>query len=188
MRVFISGGCKNGKSTYAEKMALWLARDQKPLYYVATMRPADDEDRERIMRHRQSRRGLGFETIELATDIARLTQIGNPKGTFLLDSVTALLANEMFALDGRILADACLGVADGLAEILRTVDHAVIVSDYIYSDAAVYDKDTERYRKGLAYIDRCCAAACDAVIEVCYGNLMIHKGEALIGGFYETIA
>ena len=49
MNVFISGGAKNGKSTYAQTLAYDMAKEQKcPLYYVATMIPHDDEDRARI--------------------------------------------------------------------------------------------------------------------------------------------
>lgn len=52
----------------------------------------------------------------------------------------------------------------------------VFVSDYLYSDAARYDDDTERYRRGLALCDRTLAAACDAVAEVCVGQHILYKG------------
>ena len=53
MNVFISGGCKNGKSMYAQKLAKETAlREGKKLYYVATMRARDMEDENRIKRHR----------------------------------------------------------------------------------------------------------------------------------------
>ena len=46
MTIFISGGCKNGKSTLAEDCCIRLAGGG-PLYYVATMVAYDAEDRER---------------------------------------------------------------------------------------------------------------------------------------------
>ena len=65
MNVFISGGCKNGKSMYAQKIARDMAEAQQvPLYYLATMIPVDAEDRARISRHLSEREGWGFETIE----------------------------------------------------------------------------------------------------------------------------
>ena len=65
MNVFISGGCKNGKSMYAQNIARDMAQSQNvPLYYIATMIPTDDEDRARIRRHLSERDGWGFETIE----------------------------------------------------------------------------------------------------------------------------
>ena len=72
MNVFISGGAKNGKSSYAQDLAVQMAKEKKcPLYYVATMIPHDDEDRARIERHRRDRNGMGFRTIECGRDIDR---------------------------------------------------------------------------------------------------------------------
>ena len=68
MRVFLSGGAKNGKSGYAQHLAVQLAQGGKH-YYVATMIPVDEEDRERIRHHIADRAGMGFETIECGTDI-----------------------------------------------------------------------------------------------------------------------
>jgi len=52
----------------------------------------------------------------------------------------------------------------------------VIVSDYIYSDAARYDEVTETYRRCLARIDGLLAKKCDVVIEFSCGNVIVHKG------------
>ena len=62
MRIFISGGCKNGKSYYAQHLA--KAQQTNFLYYIATMQPVDSEDDERIIRHKQERDDWGFTTIE----------------------------------------------------------------------------------------------------------------------------
>ena len=94
MIVFVPGGAKNGKSGFAQDLAVQLARGEKR-YYVATMIPVDLEDRERIRKHVADREGLGFETIECGADL--LTCLNYDKnGSFLLDSVTALLQNVMF--------------------------------------------------------------------------------------------
>lgn len=187
MKIFISGGCKNGKSSYAEKIGLLISEYTKPLYYVATMHPVDDEDNERIDRHRRSRKDLGFNTVEIATDIISLIRLCDIKGTFLLDSTTALLANEMFSQDGTIHTEAHNKITDELLKILDVITNIIIVSDYIYSDAAVYDEYTEKYRQGLAWIDRCCARACDVVIETCLGNLIVHKGNEIFAEVYSKI-
>jgi len=191
MKILIAGGCKNGKSTYAEKIAASLAkRGTAPLYYIATMLPVDDEDEARIFRHQASRDGLGFQTIEQNTDIAKLlTNPYDANGTFLLDSTTALLANEMFPLGSThsINLDAPRKVMNELLEVMNTVTNIVIVSDYIYSDAAFYDDYTERFRAGLGLIDCDSADVCDIVIEVCYGEILIHKGQELWEEICETI-
>ena len=175
MSTFISGGCKNGKSFYAQRIA---KESGSPLYYIATMIPHDSEDDARILRHRQERDGWGFETLECGSDILSCLEHADAKGSFLLDSVTALLSNEMFAPDG-FHPEAAGKIACELCEFVRRAPNTVLVSDFIYSDAAIYDEWTEAYRKGLAYIDRALAKACDCVIEVVNSQIIVYKGEAL---------
>lgn len=178
MTVFISGGAKNGKSTLAQNLAVKLSQGGKR-YYIATMIPVDDEDRERIRRHVADREGLGFETIECGRHILSCLETADPNGAFLLDSVTALLMNELFPAERNYEMD--LQAADRCKEELtvfaRTVRNAVIVSDYLYSDAIRYDESTETYRRCLADIDRALAGVCDRVFEVSAGQVIAHKGE-----------
>lgn len=180
MNIFVSGGNKNGKSGYAQELAARLAKGGK-LYYVATMIPYDDEDRARVIRHIESRAGMGFETIEAGRNIQTVFDKADENGTFLVDSTTALLLNEMYpgSYDEDADTEAASRCISGLLEIARRAGNAVFVSDYIYSDAARYDDFTEMYRSSLASIDRALAEACDSVIEVCAGNLIVHKGELL---------
>ena len=187
MKVFISGGCKNGKSSYAERIAVNLAEHAKPLYYIATMRPADAEDMARVERHRRNRAGLGFETAEICENIESVKELCDMSGTFLLDSVTALLSGEMFPLNGGVNHYAYKKIASEMLNLMSCAGNMVIVSDYIYSDALRYDELTEAYRRGLAYIDKRCAGACDVVLEVCAGNLIIHRGREALNGFFEEI-
>lgn len=183
MNFLISGGCKNGKSFYAQQIARDMAQKQAlPLYYLATMIPVDDEDRARIRRHLKEREGWGFDTIEQGLDICSClggkTVIGakvNPKGVFLLDSVTALLSNEMFRPDGSVDHDAPERLAAELRQFAKRTGNTVFVSDYIYSDAFSYEELTEEYKKGLALLDRTLAAVCDRVTEVTYGFIKEHK-------------
>jgi adenosylcobinamide kinase/adenosylcobinamide-phosphate guanylyltransferase len=183
MNYFISGGCKNGKSHYAQQIAQSMAKELNlPLYYLATMIPSDHEDIARIKRHLAERKGWGFETIEQGTNILEClkskTVSGlevNPKGIFLLDSVTALLSNEMFTTGKDIDMTAAVRVAKDLSDFAMATGNTVFVSDYIYSDAAIYDTFTEHYRLGLAHIDKTLAKLCHKVIEVSYGFIKEHK-------------
>ncbi len=178
MNIFISGGCKNGKSYYAQHLAKRQVVGNSPLYYIATMEPADEEDNARILRHRGERDGWGFITLEQSRYIGALQ--ADFSGSFLLDSVTALLSNEMFREDGAVDRTAHLRVAEELEQLAEKSGNIVFVSDYIYSDAVKYEELTELYRKGLAWIDRTLAKKCDAVIEVSYGNILLLKGEIAI--------
>ena len=208
MNYFISGGCKNGKSFHAQRIAKEMAeKTGKPLYYLATMEPHDAEDDARIARHIAERDGWGFTTIERPTKIceifgksgpgnglgekssktetvAQIDTCGNgersaavpdPEGVFLLDSVTALLSNEMFRADATVDLEAPTRVVAELTRFAEMTGSTVFVSDYIYSDARLYDELTESYRKGLALCDRALAKACDKVLEVAFTNVTEHK-------------
>ena len=174
MKIFISGGCKNGKSYYAQHLA--KALQTGVLYYVATMRSVDSEDDERILRHRRERDGWGFITVEQPVDVGEILSKCDRNGSILLDSVTALLANEMFLPDGSVNENAADKIIREFWEILKNIENIVIVSDYIYSDAFLYDATTEKYRKSLAEIDRALAKFCDVALEVAYTNITARKG------------
>lgn len=174
MNVFISGGAKNGKSSFAQDLAVKMAKEKKcPLYYVATMIPHDDEDRARIERHRNDRRGLGFRTIECGTDIDR--ELADKEGVFLIDSVTALLSNEMFRPDGTVDGEASIRISERLKNLCATHDGLVFVSDNIYGDGVEYDELTDGYIRGLAIIDRALAKVCDRVVEMIHGFPVDYK-------------
>ena len=186
MNVLISGGSKNGKTAFAERVAMRLS-DTQPggvRYYVATMLPYDEEDRNRVALHIAERADLGFRTMEVGRNIASVTELAEKDGcrassaTFLVDSTTALLLNEMFPEDYSADADpkAAERCRVGLLTVAREAGNAVFVSDYIYSDAARYDDFTENYRASLASIDRALAEVCDTVIELSAGRAVFHKG------------
>ncbi len=176
MNIFISGGCKNGKSYLAQRLAKAQSEGNGNLFYIATMLPADDEDYERIERHRAERMGWGFDTIECHNNITKCFKSLMRDDVYLLDSVTALLANEMFKAGLSPDLFAYETISGELTALCGEFKNLVIVSDYIYSDYMGYDELTVQYCKGLGFIDRALAKICDAVIECCYGNYIIHKG------------
>lgn len=184
MNVLISGGCKNGKSSYAQELACELAKKagSKPVYF-ATMIPHDDEDKERILKHREDRKDQGFETVELGTDFFRISEDFEPGRVILFDSLTALLANEFF--EGR--SDFSLqkmqedvpkiieNIKAGLEKLMRKSNSVVFVSDEIFCDGK-YDEITELYKKNLAGIEQFVAKKCDNVYEM-LGKFKIENGE-----------
>lgn len=180
MTVFISGGCKNGKSSIAEDACTKLAQGG-PLYYIATMQAYDDEDRERIRRHIRQRDGKGFETIEQPKRILEILEKADAaNSTFLLDSVTALVINELYTSAGDdVTTDrtASKRVADELTELCGKVKNIVLVSDYIYMEKDNYSEYTLEFLEALSCVDRALAKACDTVCEVAFGNIEMYKGE-----------
>src|SRR5690625_7013154 len=71
--IFISGGVRSGKSSFAESYAAQVAESKdKNLYYLATSVSFDDEMTKRI-KHHQATRGksiYNWQTIEASKDIS----------------------------------------------------------------------------------------------------------------------
>lgn len=95
--IFLLGGARSGKSSYAEQ---W-ARDQGgQVLFVATAQAFDDEMRARITRHRQER-PAHWQTLEAPTQTAHALAAvlsGSTSDTILLDCITLLAANILLAL------------------------------------------------------------------------------------------
>jgi adenosylcobinamide kinase/adenosylcobinamide-phosphate guanylyltransferase len=172
MNCFIGGGCKNGKTSYAQDLAVSFAEAQQvPLYYVAAMIPHDEEDRRRIARHIENRAGMGFETIEKGRRITEILKTCSTCGVFLIDSVTALLQNEMFAGEVPDLS-AKRRVEDDLLKFAGMTGRAIFVSDSIncgLSEQYVEGDFTEYYCRALAQTERALARICGSVTEISYG-------------------
>ena len=194
MHVFISGGCKNGKSTFALRTAMELA-PEAARYYVATMLPHDAEDEERIRRHRIAREGLCFETIERGLCLADIPELSRPGAVFVLDSVTAFLENAMFPNGGRAEPGAAEACARELFLFLDRAANAVVISDYIYSNSYCASESTRAYMRALARLDALLAARCERVVEICAGTATEHEKyeaereaggmELIIGGAHQ---
>lgn len=183
MNILISGGCKNGKSSYAQNLAVKLAEktpeipenkvaNPPSLIYFATMIPHDSEDDERIQKHREDRKNLGFSTVECGKSISEAAKKLEPGSVVLFDSLTALVANEMF--DGRTDFDSLeteeetilQKLQDELKILMAQVSSVIFVTDTIFNDGKIYDKLTELYRKILAKTEQFVAKNCDRVVEM----------------------
>jgi adenosylcobinamide kinase/adenosylcobinamide-phosphate guanylyltransferase len=93
--VLITGGQRSGKSRYAEQTALTLS--EKPVY-LATARVWDDEFRNRVAHHRQSR-GQQWTTIEEEKAISRHPLAGR---VVVVDCVTLWCTNFFFDLKADV--------------------------------------------------------------------------------------
>ena len=122
--IFLLGGARSGKSTYAET---WASEHGRHVLYVATAQAFDDEMRERIAHHRASR-PTTWTTLEapLKTgDSIRAALDGHD--TVLLDCLTVLSANVLLTLPDETSQD------QATAAILDEVE--ALLAAYVLSDA-----------------------------------------------------
>ena len=172
MNILLLGGSKSGKSTLAQQLTRTLAQGGEMIYW-ATMEPSDSEDRTRIAHHLDARAGWGFQTVERGHNLLQ-APVGSG-WSILLDSVTALLANEMF-LGGMLHPDAPQRVLAELTALSQTARHLVCVCDDVFSDGMRYDPGTVSYCQGLAQVCRGLAGQFDTVCQVTAGVPKIWKG------------
>jgi adenosylcobinamide kinase/adenosylcobinamide-phosphate guanylyltransferase len=91
--IFITGGARSGKSTFAEKLSLGFGTQ---LGYLATAQTLDGEMAERVMRHRE-RRGTQWSTIEEPVYLAEaLARCDGQYQAILVDCLTLWLSNLLF--------------------------------------------------------------------------------------------
>ena len=168
MLTIIIGGSGSGKSAFAERLAAGLSGTR---IYLATMAAGDPESLERIARHRQQRRGLGFETLERPLDLegAELPADAN----VLLEDLSNLLANEMFSPEGGGM-DA---VRRGLDALIRRCRNLTVVSNEIFSGGTEYEGETLAYIQNLALLNRFVAERADLAVEIVCGLPNVLKGE-----------
>jgi adenosylcobinamide kinase/adenosylcobinamide-phosphate guanylyltransferase len=91
--IFVTGGARSGKSTFAERRAAEFGEKHG---YLATAQALDGEMEERIKQHQQ-RRGAEWHTIEEPIRLAEaLTDCDGQHQVILVDCVTLWLSNLMF--------------------------------------------------------------------------------------------
>lgn len=170
MLTIVTGGSGSGKSAFAEDKVLTFGEAQR--VYIATMHPFDEESHKRIERHRKMRAGKGFETVECYTG---LKDVKLPSGcVVLLECMSNLVANEMFEEQGAH-EETVKDIMSGIDELVRQAAHVVIVTNEIFSDAVVFDKEMASYLEYLGKINQAVALRADEVVEVVYGIPVYQK-------------
>jgi len=92
---FVTGGCRSGKSSHAQKLAESLASDNR--LYVATLQPMDTEMERRVTDH-QAQRDDSWYTIEEPYDIVRVIEEEQGRaGVILVDCITLWVTNLFMA-------------------------------------------------------------------------------------------
>ena len=166
MKLFIYGGSGSGKSAYAEKRAANLSKNR---IYLATMKVFDEEDEERVNKHRNMRRELSFDTVEMPVDISNALN-SYYDGVVLVECISNLVANEMFK-DGKTYSskDVAEKIIEDINIIFQKAKNIVIVSNNIFEDGIEYDDYTKEYLKALGNINTHLSSFCDEVVEVVVG-------------------
>lgn len=92
--IFVIGGCKSGKSSFAQKLC--LDTYAKKRIYVATGVITDEEMERRVKRHKEERKGL-FESVECPYELVnQLREMQDKDIVILVDCLTMWINNLLF--------------------------------------------------------------------------------------------
>lgn len=176
MMTLIIGGSGSGKSAYAEDYIISLSEEIKK-YYIATMKIYDKESERKVERHRMLRNGKGFVTIEQSVNISEATEkMVNGEGTALLECISNLTANEMFAQEIPETEETITEkIVKGIDALNKKLTHLVIVSNNVFEDGKIYDETTMTYIRAMGRINTLLAKMADEVIEVVVGIPVVIK-------------
>jgi adenosylcobinamide kinase/adenosylcobinamide-phosphate guanylyltransferase len=173
MLVIVTGGASSGKSEIAENFAVKLGGK---MVYIATMFPFGTDGELRVKRHRKLRQGKGFETIEKYTRLCEINLDGYD--TILLECISNLLANEMFA-EGGAGDDSVTCISSDILKAVAVTENTIIVTNEVFSDGIKYDEQTEIYVERLGLLNRFLAKNADVVIESVCGIPVCLKGSLI---------
>lgn len=179
--IFITGGARSGKSSYALSRAENI--DGKRLF-IATCPDIDGEMAERVKRHQLERQGRGWSTIETQTDLAGvLRRDVEDYHVVLIDCMTLWVNNILFHPDYRqadindyFIARVCrkwLKAADTFSGTLLCVSNEVGLG--IVPDNAL----ARKYRDLVGTCNQLIAQQANEVVLVSCGLPLHLKNESI---------
>jgi adenosyl cobinamide kinase/adenosyl cobinamide phosphate guanylyltransferase len=144
---FLLGGARSGKSALAVRLAV---SSDRPVEFVATAEPRDDEMAERIRRHRAARQA-SWTTREVPQAVADAIDEVAPKACVVFDCLSLWVSNRMEAgaTDEEIVEE-CRAVARMLA---GREGPAVVISNEVGLGIVPTNALARRYRDVLGRVN-----------------------------------
>ena len=162
--IYISGGCRSGKSG----LALNMVRDCRKKVFLATAEAMDQEMRERILTH-QKDRGSSFITVEEPLDPARkLFGLSPDIQAVVIDCLTVWAGNLMHYGPGGKVQD--FPQISRLFTILKSPPcRIILVSNELGMGLVPQDAVSRRYRDLMGKINQQAAALANEAYFVVSG-------------------
>lgn len=181
--IFISGGVRSGKSTFAEKLAIRTAKKiNGKLHYIATGVAMDDEMKQRIARHQRERENsmLRWKTWEKQTEIETIASSFQKDDVILLDCMTTLLNNELFSeqrdWDPHFLEEVFTRVIKGIEAIERECGYLILVSNEVFHELNYESELVFHYSRVLGNLHQIIVKKADSAYLVEASIPLLMKG------------
>lgn len=181
--IFITGGVRSGKSSFAERKALDIAKKtESRLNYLATGVASDSEMKERIKKHQHDRLAgtYPWKTYEQSLQIGKVADEFTAEDVVLLDCVTTLLNNELFSSeqnwDRRFLLNVKENIISGITSIKERAGTLIIVSNEVLNESLHGNEMVFIYGWLLGQIHQDLVKEADQVFLVEAGIPIVMKG------------
>lgn len=166
--LYVSGGARSGKSSYAEQRALALPG---PRSYIATCPILDVEMEARIAIHRQQRTAHEWYTIEEPVDLCGALNATRSSAVVLVDCVTLWINNLLYAdteekLDESWMERTALDVIKAARSTERTV---IFVSNELGMGIVPAQALSRRYRDLVGRCNQVLAAHANEAVFMLSG-------------------
>lgn len=179
--IFILGGARSGKSTFAQK---FIEAKNCPALFVATAEARDNEMKARIAAH-QASRSANWQTLETPLNLAENIQKTSPTPWLLLDCLTLLVSNILLSCPEPVQETQFRQKLEGEIENLIQSYHAypgswAIVSNEVGLGLVPPYTLGRFYRDGLGWANQRLAQEADKVIFMVAGLPLIVKPSPML--------
>ena len=170
--VFVLGGCRSGKSSYALEMAQKFSGNKK--VFIATCVPRDDEMQLRVARHQQER-SRHWHTVEAPLHLAEaIVEAGGKASVLLVDCLTLWVNNLLMEnYDSEQILDQVQSLTRAVSSVTCPV---ILVSNEVGTGIVPENKLARLYRDLVGSTNQAVAACVDQVIWTVAGIPVTIKG------------
>jgi adenosylcobinamide kinase/adenosylcobinamide-phosphate guanylyltransferase len=162
--IFILGGAKSGKSSYAIKLA---KETNKRIAFVATCLPLDREMKRRIKLHKK-KRPSGWQTFEEPTDLLPLLKkISSKFDVIIVDCLTLFISNLLLEnINDRTIKNKI----DRMLKILKPARcKSIMVANEVGLGIVPQNRLARNFRDLAGSINQIVARKADEVFFMCAG-------------------
>ncbi len=175
--VFVTGGCRSGKSRFAQQMAEAVGTNR---LYIATSPILDAEMEERIARHRQERAQRNWTTCEEPQNLVQALGVQKDFDAVLCDCLTLWVNNLLYQAEqqGKDLnEDEIARLAKDVADAARRhVGTVIFVTNEVGMGIVPADAGSRRFRDLQGRCNQVMAATADEVYFLVSGIPLQIKG------------